>query len=112
MQEAGIREYRAAYEAFNVLKWIFIPVYLGCALLCIRWLDRRTKELLAPLKRRHPFFPEQSGERLESYRGPEEFAQIARNFLKLEKKLQESEERMPQAGPGKREGCSRIFPTI
>ena len=29
---------------------------------------------------------------MESYRGPEEFAQIARNFLKLEKKLQESEE--------------------
>ena len=92
MQEAGIREYRAAYEAFNVLKWIFIPVYLGCALLCIRWLDRRTKELLVPLNDAILSFPEQSGERLESYQGPEEFAQIARNFLKLEKKLQESEE--------------------
>lgn len=93
MQEAGIREYQEAYEAFNVLKWIFIPVYLCCALLCIRWLARRTKKLLDPLNEAILSFPEQTGEKLlETYQGPEEFAKIARNFLKLEKRLQESEE--------------------
>ena len=91
MQQTGAREYREAYAAFGVLKWVFIPVYLAAALVCIRWLDRRTKKLLQPLNEAILSFPEGSRGELETYRGPEEFSQIARNFLELERQLEESE---------------------
>lgn len=92
MREAGSEEYRLFYQVMDKIKWFILPIYLGTAVLCVFWLSRRVKRLLAPLNAAAASLAADCPSGLEGYSGPVEFKELADNFLHLEKELQKSEE--------------------
>ena len=92
MREAGSEEYRLFYRVVDGIKWFILPIYLGTAALCVFWLSRRVKRLLAPLNEAAANLAADRPSGLESYSGPVEFKELADNFLRLEEALQKSEE--------------------
>ena len=91
MREAGSEQYRLFYRVADSIKWFLLPIYLGTAAVCILWLSRRVRRLLAPLNAAAANLAADRPSGLQDYEGPVEFKELADNFLHLERALQESE---------------------
>ena len=90
--EPDYAAYRDLYKSLDYLWLLFIPAYLCIAVCCIYFLNRTTKRLLRPFNQAIVSFSKGQPGGLENYRGPEEFAEIAENFIRMEKRLEKSSE--------------------
>ena len=102
MREAGTEEYRLFYRAAESARWLLVPVYAGTAAVCIFWLSRRVKRLLAPLNAAAENLAQRRPSGLADYEGPAEFRELADNFLFMERELKRSEEERARLDAEKR----------
>lgn len=91
-REPSFKEFQIAYESWKYIWWFFIPAYVAVAALCIYFLNRKTKKLLAPFNQAIVSMKEGRTGQLEDYEGPEEFVEIAENFVRMESRLKKSSE--------------------
>ncbi len=92
MREAERGAYLMASQMYDSMLCLFVLVYIATAAVCIYWLGRRMKRLLAPFHFAIAAMPGREPGLLENYRGPEEFVSMARSFIRMEERLEESEE--------------------
>ncbi len=90
--EPSYETYLRVYEAWDYLWWFFVPAYLGIAVCCIYFLNKKTKKLLSPFNQAIVNFSKGIPGGLENYCGPKELAEIAGNFTDMESKLKKSSE--------------------
>ncbi len=91
-REPDYRAYIRAGQALNGLWFLLIPAGLLIAGGCTFVLGRRVRRLLAPFDEEIAGFASGRTGRLAGYEGPRELAQIARNFVRMEEKLEKNEE--------------------
>ena len=102
-REASPEAYQDVYRFWNRIWLLAIPACLLAAALCIQRLTKKTKALLEPFNQAILGLSQGKKSRLESYQGPEEFAGIARNFVRMEEQLQESEQKRRQLDESRRQ---------
>ena len=90
--EPDYKTYQNIYRAWDYMWFLFIPAYLCAAVGCIYFLNRKTKKLLQPFNQAIVSFSKGQPGHLEHYQGPEEFAEIAENFIEMEQRLEKSSE--------------------
>ena len=90
--EAGYEAYERVYRFWDRIWLLFIPAYLLAAAGFIFLMTRKARIFLNPLNLATLRVARGKDSQLETYRGPEEFSGLARNFVRMEQQLKESRE--------------------
>lgn len=102
-REANADAYQKVYRFWDRIWLAAIPACLLAAALCIQRLTKRTKALLEPFNQAILRLSQGEKSSLTDYQGPAEFSGIARNFVQMEERLRESEQKRRQLDESRRQ---------